>query len=384
MSTSGLLIIGSGPGGVSAAEAFREHDRVSPVRILTADPEPPYNRPPLSKDYLRGETDDVWLHPDEWYAERTIDLSSGVEVSAIDPKAHTVTVGSEVLSYDALVLACGAAPTPLPVPGGHFALSLRSLADAARLRRRADDAASAVVVGAGFIGCEVAASLALSGVAVTLLAPEEVPQEKRLGRAAGERLLTLVTDAGVRYVGGASVRALEEGVVHVGDGVGIDTDLVVAATGVRPRITLAEAAGLEVRDGRIVVGADMRASAPDVYAVGDIALAFNGGAGRHIAVEHWQDADDHGAVAGANAAGAASTWDEVPGFWSTIGEATIKHHAWGDGYEQDYLVTHDDGFTVWYEADGKAVGVLTCNADDDYDAGERLIAEGRPSPSGRR
>ena len=128
----------------------------------------------------------------------------------------------------------------------------------------------------------------------------------------------------------------------------------------------------------------MRASAPDVYAVGDIALAFNGGAGRHIAVEHWQDADDHGAVAGTNAAGAASTWDEVPGFWSTIGEATIKHHAWGDGYEQDYLVSHDDGFTVWYEADGTTVGVLTCNADDDYDAGERLIAEGRPSPSGRR
>ncbi|BBZ27405.1 ferredoxin reductase [Mycolicibacterium madagascariense] len=382
MSGSGLLIVGSGPGGVSAAEAFREHDRDSPVRILTADPEPPYARPPLSKDYLRGETDDVWLHPADWYAERGIDLSSGVEVSAIDPGAHTVTVGAEVLSYDALVLACGAAPMPLPVPGGHFALSLRSLADAARLRRRADDATSAVVVGAGFIGCEVAASLAMHGVAVTLVAPQDFPQEKRLGRAAGERLLGLVTDAGVRYAGGVSVRALDEGVVHVGDGVDVHADLVVAATGVRPRITLAEAAGLQVRDGRVVVGSDMRTSAADVYAVGDVALAFNGVAGRHVAVEHWQDADDHGAVAGANAAGADSTWDDVPGFWSTIGESTIKHHAWGDGYDRDYLVTHDDGFTVWYEADGATVGVLTCNADDDYDAGERLIAEGRPSPRG--
>jgi NADPH-dependent 2,4-dienoyl-CoA reductase/sulfur reductase-like enzyme len=301
-------------------------------------------------------------------------------VSAIDPDAHTVTVGSEVLSYDSLVLACGAAPTPLPVPGGHFALSLRSLADAARLRRRADDATSAVVVGAGFIGCEVAASLALAGVAVNLLAPQDFPQEKRLGRAAGERLLGLVADAGVRYVGGVSVQALEEGVVHVGDGVSIDADLVVAATGVRPRITLAEAAGLEVRDGRVVVGADMRTSAPDVYAVGDIALAFNGGAGRHIAVEHWQDADDHGAVAGADAAGVSTKWQGVPGFWSTIGDATVKYHAWGDGYEHDRVSDASDGFTVWYSSGGSAVGVLTFNADDDYEAGEQLISDGRPAP----
>jgi 3-phenylpropionate/trans-cinnamate dioxygenase ferredoxin reductase subunit len=383
MSTSGLVVIGSGPGGVSAAEAFREVDRDSPVRIVTADPERPYQRPPLSKDYLRGETDDVWLHPSDWYEERAIDLRLGVEVGSIDPAAHTVTVGSEVIAYDALVLACGAAPTPLPVPGGHFALSLRSLADAAQLRRRSDDAGSAVVVGAGFIGCEVAASLALSGVSVTLVAPEDVPQHERLGQAAGERLRGLVTDAGVRYVGGVSVRALEDGVVHLDDGVSIDCDLVVAATGVRPRITLAEAAHLDIRDGRVVVGADMRTSARDVYAAGDGALAFNTGAGRHIAVEHWQDADDQGVVAGANAAGGSSTWGDVPGFWSTIGDATIKHHAWGDGYDRDQLVDHGDGFTVWYESDGVTVGVLTCNADDDYDGGEALIADRQPAPIAR-
>jgi NADPH-dependent 2,4-dienoyl-CoA reductase/sulfur reductase-like enzyme len=380
MDEPGLIVIGSGPGGVSAADAFRQHDRDLPVRILTADPERPYARPPLSKDYLRGETDDVWLHPAHWYLERSIDLCLATEVVAIDPASHTVTTDGGTYSYTALVLACGAVPTPLPVPGGHHALQLRSLADAARLRKTAGDAASAVVVGAGFIGCEVAASLALNGLAVTLVAPERVPQEKRLGSAAGRRLQALVELAGARYVGGVSVRELTEGVVRLDNGVSIDCDLIVAATGVTPRIDLAEPAGLSIQDSRVIVGADMRTSAPDVYAVGDLALAFNTRAGRHIAVEHWQDADDQGAIAGAHAAGQPSTWQGVPGFWTTIGDATLKHHAWGDGYEHDRLLDRAHGFTVWYESRGAAVGVLTHNADADYDTGETLIAEARPAP----
>jgi NADPH-dependent 2,4-dienoyl-CoA reductase/sulfur reductase-like enzyme len=380
MDEPGLIVIGSGPGGVSAADAFRQHDRDLPVRILTADPELPYARPPLSKDYLRGDTDDVWLHPAHWYLERSIDLHLATEVVAIDPAAHTVTTDGGTYSYTALVLACGAVPTPLPVPGGHHALQLRSLADAARLRKAAGDAASAVVVGAGFIGCEVAASLALNGLAVTLVAPERVPQEKRLGAAAGRRLQALVELAGVRYVGGVAVRELTQGAVRLENGVSIDCDLIVAATGVTPRIDLAEPAGLSIQDSRVIVGADMRTSAPDVYAVGDLALAFNTRVGRHIAVEHWQDADDQGAIAGAQAAGQPSTWQGVPGFWSTIGDATLKYHAWGDGYEHQRLLDRAHGFTVWYESRGAVVGVLTHNADADYDTGETLIAEARPTP----
>jgi 3-phenylpropionate/trans-cinnamate dioxygenase ferredoxin reductase component len=381
MDEAGLIVVGSGPGGVSAADAYRQHERDLSVRLFTADPEPPYARPPLSKDYLRrGDIDDVWLHPAQWYAERSIDLRLAAEVVAIDPTAHTVTTGGGTYAYTSLVLACGAAPTPLPVPGAHHALHLRSLADAVRLRKAAADAGSAVVVGAGFIGCEVAASLALGGLAVTLVAPEHVPQEKRLGDAAGRRLQALVESSGARYVGGVSVRELDEGVVRLDNGVSIDCDLVVAATGVTPRSALAERAGLSVRASRVVVGADMRTSAPDVYAVGDLALAFNTRVGRHIAVEHWQDADDHGAIAGADAAGQPSTWQAVPGFWSTIGDATLKYHAWGDGYDHDRLLERGDGFTVWYELDGAAVGVLTHDADDEYDAGEALIAQGRPAP----
>lgn len=352
--------------------------------VCSADPDLPYERPPLSKDFLRGDTDDVALHPPEWFVEHDVDLRHGRPATAVDVDAHTVTVDGQPIPYESLVLACGAAPSGLPVPGGERALSLRSLADAHRLREAASGATSAVVVGAGFIGCEAAASLAMRGLAVTLVAPDAVPQEKRLGAEAGRRLRDLVTSTGVRYVGNAKVTSITDAGVVLDDGVTVDCDVVLAATGVTPHAELASAAGLDVEDGRIVVGADMRTSAADVYAAGDVSFAFNTAVGRHIAVEHWQDAMDHGEIAGAQAAGARDTWHAVPGFWSTIGEATVKYHAWGDGFDASRVVDHDDGFTVWYETDGVAVGVLTCNADDDYDLGEGLIASRRPAPPRRR
>jgi 3-phenylpropionate/trans-cinnamate dioxygenase ferredoxin reductase component len=149
---------------------------------------------------------------------------------------------------------------------------------------------------------------------------------------------------------------------------------------VRARTDLAQAAGLDIRGARIAVGAVMQTSAADVYAAGDVALAHNNGAGRAIAVEHWQDAVDQGAVAGAHAAGAQAAWAAVPGFWTMIGDTTVKYHAWGDGYQRSRLLERDEGFTVWYENDGAAVGVLTCNADDDYELGGRLIKAGEPVP----
>ncbi len=153
--------------------------------------------------------------------------------------------------------------------------------------------------------------------------------------------------------------------------------------GVKPSSDLAEA-GLKVDQSRIVVGADMATSVDGVYAAGEVALAYNTTARRHLAVEHWQDAVDQGAIAGAGAAGRRETWDGVPGFWTTIGEATVKYHAWGDGYQCSRLVDRDDGFTVWYESEGTAVGVLAYSADDDYDSGEHLIEESKPAPLGPR
>ena len=367
-----VIIVGSGPAGVGAAEAFRRHDDETPVRILTADPEPPYARPPLSKEFLRGETDDVGLHPAQWYSEHRIDLMN-THVDSIHPDRRCVSADGQRYPYSALILATGSAPIRPPVPGGERAHLLRSLADARRLRDSSDGSQSAVVIGAGFIGCEAAASLAMRGIPVTLVAPDAVPQEKRLGAQAGERLRRLVTSAGARYVGGVAVEAIDDGAVRLDNGVTIHCDLVLAATGVRPQSGLAQDAGLTIDDSRIVVGADMQSSAPGVYAVGDVAFAYNATAGRHIVVEHWQDAADQGEISGAAAAGADVGWAGVPGFWTTIGGATVKYHAWGDGYDKARLIEHDDGFTAWYERDGATVGVLTCNADHDYDRGEALI-----------
>ena len=383
--SAGLLVVGSGPAGVSAAEAFRSRQPDAPITILTADSELPYARPPLSKEYLQGKSDDIELHPSQWYDERSIEVRRGVTVDVIDVERQTVTAGGHQFDYRALVLACGAAPSPLPVRGGEQALPLRSLADASALRETAFRAGTAVVIGAGFIGCEAAASLAVQGLSVSLVAPESAPQVNRLGEEAASRLLGLVQTAGVHFCGGVEVTEIDGGTVTLDDGTSIDADLILAATGVTPQSDLAAAVGLETRDSRIVVGSDMGTSKPNIYAGGDVALAYNETAGRHLAVEHWQDAADQGEVAGSVAAGVASNWDSVPGFWSTIGDATVKHHAWGDGYQHARLVDHADGFTVWYTTGsphGTVVGVLTCNADDDYDTGERLIQQHSPVPDG--
>jgi NADPH-dependent 2,4-dienoyl-CoA reductase/sulfur reductase-like enzyme len=156
--------------------------------------------------------------------------------------------------------------------------------------------------------------------------------------------------------------------------------VVLAATGVAPQSRIAADAGLQIRESRIVVGSDMATSVPGVYAAGDVALALHEIAGRPVSIEHWQDATDQGAIAGGNAAGRQVKWDAVPGFWTSIGDATLKYHAWGDGYERSRMLDHGDSFTVWYDSGNAVVGVLTYNADDDYEFGERLIAERRPAP----
>lgn len=350
------------------------------MRIVSADGSRPYDRPPLSKDFLRGETEDVTLHPAEWFSERDIDLTLGAAVDHIDTSARTVTVDGTPYPYDALVLATGANPVPLSVPGGEHVLSLRSLDDGRRLRDAAGSARSAVVIGAGFIGCEAAASLAARGLSVTLVAPDEFPQQKRLGDEAGRRLKALVEATGVRYLGGVKVTAVDDGTVHLDNGSTVDGDVVLAATGVTPNSDLAENLGISLENSRVPVQADMTTGIDGVYAAGDVAFAVNTAAGRALAVEHWYDAESQGKVAGTSAAGGDATWGDVPGFWTTIGDADVKYAAWGDGYDDSRFVDHGDGFTVWYTQGDATVGVLTYQADDDYESGEKLVAEGKPAP----
>ena len=227
--------------------------------------------------------------------------------------------GEHFGDYWHLILACGANPVPLRVPSGERALHLRSFADAVSLRMAARYAESAVVVGAGLIGCEAAACLAGRGIATTLIAAEQVPLQRRFGVNVGERVAKILSDNGVRFDGSATVTKVEDTAVHIDAGALIDAELVVSATGVRPDPRLAAKAGIETRGDRIVVNEHMHTSALNVYAAGDVALAYNVTAGRRIPAEHWRDAAQQGLVAGLSAAGYEAAWDKVPEFSCTIG-----------------------------------------------------------------
>jgi NADPH-dependent 2,4-dienoyl-CoA reductase/sulfur reductase-like enzyme len=374
----GFIAIGSGPAGVSAAETFRAKHPDIPVRILTDDPALPYAKPPLSKGYLCGREGKHDLHSAAWFARNRVELIRGITVAAIDvERQQVVTVGGSRYPYWHLVIASGATAVRPDIPGVEAALRLRSFADAVALKMAARYADSAVVIGAGLIGCEAAACLAEQGVATTLVAAEPVPLHRRFGLEAGEYVAKMLSDNGVRFAGETTVIGIDDTGVLLGGGEAIDADVVVTATGVRPEVTLARAAGLVIRDGRIVVDEHMRTSARNVYAAGDVALARNTTAGRHIPAEHWRDAAQQGYVAGLTAAGLDACWDRVPGFSCTIGDYVLKYRGWGVDYDDSRLVDHHNGFTVWYEAHGNLVGVLTLNADDDLRRAEQMLTASR-------
>jgi 3-phenylpropionate/trans-cinnamate dioxygenase ferredoxin reductase component len=364
----GLVIVGGGPAGLAAARGYRDAGGEGAVAMVAAEHDPPYMRPALSKEFLRGETEDIALEA----SDLDVDLRLGAEATALDPAARTVTAGGETLGYDACVLAMGAEPARLPVPGAERAMTLRSLESARELRGRAADCTAATVIGSGFIGCEAAASLAMQGLRVTLCSDEPVPQLARLGEQAGRRIAGWLAELGVAL-------ELDEAVEEIpAPG---ERELVLMAAGIRPRSGLAVAAGLATEDDRIVTDERMRTSAEGVYAAGDVALARNAAAGRRLPVEHWGEALNQGEVAGRNAAGEAATWSAAPGFWSSIGDKALKHVAWGDGFDEARFVSHaGDAFTVWYGRGGIAVGVLTHDADDDYERGRELIERGQALP----
>ncbi|WP_155543847.1 NAD(P)/FAD-dependent oxidoreductase [Amycolatopsis camponoti] len=382
MNPHSLVVVGSGPAGVSAARAYREAGGAGPVRVLTADTDPPYERPPLSKEFLRGEADLPLLDHD-FPATHDIDVALGDPVAELGD-GRVRTASGTVHRFTTCVLATGAEPVRPGIPGaGHPDVrTLRSAADSRALRAAASGVRSAIVAGAGFIGCEAAVSLSRLGLQVTVVCPDDVPQEKRLGREAGEFLLHWLKSEGVSVLRGTKLLSIEGGYRVRTDLVPIlDTGLVVLATGVRPRIELAEAAGLTIEQGRIRTDEHLRTSAPGVLAAGDVALAHNPAAGRALAVEHWGEGLAMGEVAGRTAAGEDAAWDEVPGFWSVIGDRVLKYAAWGDGFDRAYPRPRDDGgFTVWYEKDGKTVGVLTHEADEDYERGRELVRRGDPVP----
>jgi 3-phenylpropionate/trans-cinnamate dioxygenase ferredoxin reductase component len=381
-----LLVLGGGPAGLSAARAYRAAGGPGAVGIVTDEHRMPYQRPQLTKELLRGESseDELPMEEDAWLAENGVRLISGRAVT-LDPERRTASLsGGRELGYESCVLATGAEPTRLPVPGAdHPAVRvIRTLDHVRELIARLSRGDPVVVVGSGFIGCEIAASLQLRGHQVTLISDEQEPNAARLDLEAAERIHGWLDAEGVQVKLGAEVDeiAFRDGSLEVAaGGTRARGRVVVMAVGVAPRGELAAAAGLELVGGAVPVDSGMRTAKAGLYAAGDVALAQNEAAGRRLRVEHWGDALGQGEVAGRAAAGQPAHWDAVPGFWSTIGRHTLKYSAWGDGFDQSALEEHGGGaFTVWYRSGGKIVGVLAHEADDDYDRGSALIAKGAP------
>lgn len=386
--TENVVIVGGGPAGLASARAYRASGGSGTVTLVGEEPLLPYERPPLTKALLRAavELDALPLETSEWFRTNRIELRLGVAATAIDLACgHVRLADGDTLAADAIVLATGSEPVAPRLDGlGHpRVLAVRRLPDSLRVRELAREG-SAIVVGGGFIASEVAGSLATCGVAVTLIGRERLPQCGRVGDYAAGRIAGWLHELGVARIGGAAVSSVHDGrIATLEDGRTFRAACIVLATGVRPRSELAMAAGLLTDSGAIVVDDAMRAQGADgrVLAVGDVAFARNITAGRHLRVEHWGDALAQGEVAGRVLAGHEARWDVVPGFWSTIGERTLKFAGWGEGFDDVRVDDHGDrGFTVWYAQDGVAVGVLSHERDEDYEHGRELIANGAPPP----
>ena len=381
-----LIIAGGGPAGLSTAQAYREAGGRGRVTILASESYPPYRRPPLTKEYLRGEIprEELPMLEHRWYEENNVELRTSTTVTAFDPGRMTVETENGEIPYDACVLATGSEPLRLPVSGAEDPeiQVMRTIEDSVRLQERAEKGSRAVVVGSGFIGCEAAASLAMRGVGVTMISLDNSPQELRLGGKVGSRILSWLEGYGVRTRFGVGIEGIERGdaAFTVGFGGGsVDAETVVFGVGVKPRVELAESAGLETNEGGIVTDSSMRTSAPNVFAVGDISYAYNEAAHRHLHVEHWGEALNHGVAAGKTIAGVETSWRTAPGFWSTIGENTIKYVAWGDGWDEAEFTDHGEkAFSVRYGRKGTCVGVLTHNCDEEYERGRELVESKSP------
>jgi NADPH-dependent 2,4-dienoyl-CoA reductase/sulfur reductase-like enzyme/nitrite reductase/ring-hydroxylating ferredoxin subunit len=324
-----IVIIGGGAAGHAAAEALRQEGYAGPVTLLSADASPPCDRPNLSKDYLAGTAEPDWipLRPADFYAQHDITLRLGTRVAAIDARDHALTLGDgSRLRYGALLLATGAEPIRLAIPGASLphVRVLRSVADSEAIIAQAGAARTCVVIGASFIGLEVAASLRTRGLQVHVVAPESRPLERVMGTAIGDMVRAIHEAHGVIFHLGTTPAEFAEGSVTLSTGERLAADLVVVGAGVRPAVALAEEAGLAVDRG-VVVDAFLRTDGPDIYAAGDIARWPDRLTGESIRVEHWVVAQRQGQTAARNMLGQAQQFAAVPFFWSQHYDTTIAY-----------------------------------------------------------
>jgi 3-phenylpropionate/trans-cinnamate dioxygenase ferredoxin reductase subunit len=380
-----FVIVGASLAGAKAAETLRAEGFDERVVLIGAEHERPYERPPLSKDYLRGEVDreTVYVHPDGYYAEHEIELRLGRTAVSLNTAARELALDDgERLRYDRLLLTIGAEPRRLSIPGGELdgVMYLRSVADCDALRERLDRGGRVVVIGAGWIGAEVAASARQRGLEVTVIDPLTVPLERVLGTEVGGIYRDIHREHGVRMLLGTGVEAFEGATaverVRTTDGHELDCDFVVVGVGVQPRTALAAQAGLAVDNG-ILVDEHLQTGTPGVFAAGDAANAHHPFYGERIRVEHWANALHQGPIAARAMLGEADVYDRLPYFFSDQYDVGMEYAGFARTW--DRVVFRGDPATrefiaFWLTGD-RVVAGMNANVWDVTDPIQRLIRD---------
>ncbi len=386
-----FVIIGGGLAGAKAAETLRAENFDGEIVLFSDEPERPYERPPLSKGILLGkaERDSAFVHPPDWYETNGVGLRTGVTVTAIDPRAHTVTSGAGTLTYDKLLLATGASPRRIEIPGAaldgvHY---LRRLADSERLRAAFRGGARIVVVGAGWIGLETAAAARLAGCHVTVVEPQPGALYYALGPELGAAFSALHQAHGVEFLFGETAAEFHaDAAGHVGSvltsaGTVLPAEAVVVGIGAGPNTGLASAAGLDVTNG-VVTDAALRTSAPDIFAAGDVANSYNPLLGTRVRVEHWANALNGGPAAARSMLGQHVEYDRVPYFYTDQYDLGMECSGLPSPGGYDRVVYRGDPasleFIAFWLSAGRLVAGMNVNVWDVTDDIQSLIRSARP------
>lgn len=381
-----IVIIGASLGGGSAAIALREQGYTGSLVVIGGETHRPYERPPLSKALLLGEVDEPdWVGEDGFFTGDGVTYISGVAATSIDTAAQTVTAGGESYAYDRLLLATGSAARHLDVPGADLpgVFTLRTLDDALALRERFTAGAKVVVVGAGWIGCEVAAAARAHDCEVVLIGATSQPLDRVLGPQVGGFFAKVHTDHGVDLRLNTSVSAFtgDEAVtaVQIGSARSVEADTVVVGVGATLNISLAVAAGLEIADGGVAVDASLRTSDPHVFAVGDIAAHDHPAYSGRIRVEHWDTAKNQGTHVAQNLLGADEPYTTRPFFFSDQYDVGCEYRGHADPAHDELVVNgslESGEFTAFWLHDGAVAAAMNVNQWDYGDALQALVDAG--------